>query len=1088
LLKAILALQRGVVPPNLHFTRLPDDLAGIETNLFVPQEITPWPTNGHHPRRAAVSNYGLSGTNAHAIVEQAPAEPALTDDGGVGSMTAAPLLIPLSSSSADELRHTSARLANWVSEGGSALALSDLGYTLARRRAHRPVRTAVVAAGLDELAEALRRVADDDTPYGAAVGQDDRGPVWLFSGQGSQWAGMGTSLLAAEPAFAAAVAEMEPLIAREAGFSVTEAMSAPQTVTGIDRIQPTLFAMQVALAATMRSYGARPGAVIGHSLGESAAAVVAGALSLEDGVKVICRRSRLCARLTGAGAMASVELPAQHVLSELASRGVTDVVLSVVASPQSTVVGGATQSVRDLVAAWEQRDVMAREVAVEYASHSPQVDPILDELAEALAELTPMTPTVPYYSATLYDPRERPAFDADYWVDNLRHTVRFAAAVQAALDDGYRVFAELSPHPLLTHAVDQTARSFDMSIAALAAMRREQPMPHGLLPAVGDLYNAGAAVDFSVLYPGGRLVDVPLPTWTHRPLLLSRDGDLTRAARTCNVSVHPLLGVHVRLPEEPERHVWQGEVGTEAQPWLGDHQIHTVAALPAAAFCEMALAAAHSILGEASEVRDLRLEQMLLLDEETPISAVASIASPGVADFAVETYQDGEHARRVSAVLHADGDAGGGEDNSPGYDILALLEAHSSDLDGAEMRKWFNERGIQYGPAFAGLAAAHTADGTVGTVLAEVSVPGPLRSKQAGYGIHPALLDACFQSVAAHAEIQGAPAGALMLPLGVRRLRAYGPARNARYCYTRVTSAGAERVEADIDVLDDYGTVLLTVQGLQLGTGAGGNAAPDRVLNERLLTIEWQRRELPDEAAHADLGAWLLVSTSITADVVATKLTDALKSAGAECTAMVWPQHSDHPANAELFASHLAGGEFKGVVVLTGPKNGNPDQQCARRGGDYVHHLVRIARELPEIAGEPPRLYVVTRSAQTVLPGDVANLEQAGLRGLMRVIGTEHPHMRATQIDVDEDTDAERLARQLLGGSEEDETAWRDGQWYTARLCPSPLRPEERRTTVVDHDRDGVRLRVRTPGDLESMELTAFDRVPPGPGQIEVAV
>ena len=310
-------------------------------------------------------------------------------------------------------------------------------------------------------------------------------------------------------------------------------------MTGIDRIQPTLFAMQVALAATMKAYGVRPGAVIGHSLGEAAAAVVAGALSLEDGVRVICRRSRLMARIAGAGAMASVELPAQQVLSELMARGVNDVVVAVVASPQSTVIGGATQTVRELVAAWEQRDVMAREVAVDVASHSPQVDPILDELTDVLAELNPMTPEVPYYSATLFDPRERPVCDARYWVDNLRHTVRFAAAVRAALEDGYRVFAELAPHPLLTHAVEQTARSLDMPVAALAGMRREQELPHGLRGFLADLHSAGAAVDFSVLYPSGRLVDAPLPTWTHRRLLLSRDGQEspdTRRLHHCGAS------------------------------------------------------------------------------------------------------------------------------------------------------------------------------------------------------------------------------------------------------------------------------------------------------------------------------------------------------------------------------------------------------------------------------------------------------------------------------------------------------------------------------------------------------------------------
>ena len=655
LMKTILALQHGVVPQNLHFTRLPDEMAGIDTKLFVPQEITPWPTNGHHPRRAAVSSYGLSGTNAHAIVEQAPEQApkaAAPEDISAESSTTAPLLFPLSSTSADELRRTAGRLADWVAAHEDA-ALPDLAYTLARRRVHRPVRTAVIATSRPGLTEALREVADGDTPYQAAAGQDDRGPVWVFSGQGSQWAQMGAELLATEPVFAATVAAAEPLIAHEAGFSVTEAMTAPQIVTGIDRIQPTLFTMQVALAATMRSCGVHPGAVIGHSLGEVAAAVVAGALSLEDGVRVICRRSRLMSRIAGAGTMASVELPAQQVLSELVTRGVNDAVVAVVASPQSTVIGGATETVRDLVAAWEQRDVMAREIAVDVASHSPQVDPILDDLTDALAELHPMTPQVPFYSATMYDPREAPVCDAGYWVQNLRQMVRFAPAVRAALEDGYRVFAELAPHPLLTHAVEQTARSIDMPLAALAGMRREQALPYGLRGFVADLHSAGAAVDFSVLCPNGRLVDAPLPTWTHHRLLLSRGGQESPTHGGCTVSVHPLLGPHVRLLEEPERHVWQADVGTAAQPWLGDHQIRNVAVLPAAAYCEMALAAAQAVLGEASDVRDIRFEQALLLDEQTTVGASAALSSPGVVDFTVETKQGGEQARHATAVLHA---------------------------------------------------------------------------------------------------------------------------------------------------------------------------------------------------------------------------------------------------------------------------------------------------------------------------------------------------------------------------------------------------------------------------------------------------
>ncbi len=1083
LMKTVLSVHHGVVPQNLHFNRLPEHLAKVETGLFVPEETTDWPTRDEAgPRRAAVSSYGMSGTNVHAVLEQAP-ETASSSTGASTDADAGLLVFPVCSTSAEELRRTAERLADWVENSAADLSLRDLAYTLARRRGHRPVRTAVIAHDRAELVERLREVAKGDDPYQAAVGHDDRGPVWIFSGQGSQWASMGVGLLATEPVFAAKIAEIEPLIAAESGFSVTEAITAPETVEGIHKVQPAIFAMQVAMAATMKAYGVQPGAVIGHSLGEVAAAVVSGALSLEDGVKVICRRSLLCLRLAGGGAMASVEMPAQQVREELEKQGIEDVVVAVVASPNSTVIGGATQTVRDIVAAWEAREIMAREVNVDVASHSPQVEPILDELSEMLADITPMAPEIPYYSATSFDPREQPYCDADYWVDNLRHTVRFSAAVQTALEDGFRVFGELAPHPLLTRPIDQTAATLDISVAAVAGMRRGQEVPHGLGEFLGNLYAAGAQVDFSVLYPAGDLVDAPLPTWTHRNLVLVSDGADQQARGAHLVAAHPLLGSHVRLLEEPERHAWAAEVGTGAHPWLVDHQVNNVPALPGAAYCEMALAAARTALGEASEVRDVTFDAMLLLNEETPVSAVASMQTPGALEFLVETDHDGERELRASAVLHvADAD-----EQPAAHDMDALLAGHDNRADGNEVRTWFDGRGVQFGPAFSGLVAVNSGDESADTVLAEIGLPSSIRNQQTAYGVHPALLDACFQSVAAHPGVQSSGTGGLLLPLGVRRLRVFGPTRNARYCLTRLTSLDGSTVEADIELLDDYGTVLFGVQGLRMGSGMSEAHEGDRVLNERLLAIEWRQQQLA-EVTHANSATWLVVSTSDAADLLASALTDALKLNDADVTTMSWPQHADHAYNAEMLGSYFSEGGFDNVVVVTPSRNGCPEEQLPHRGGEQVRHLVRIARELAETAGEAPRLYVVTRNAQTVLADERPNLEQAGLRGLLRVIGAEHPQLRPSQIDVDDASDAKLIACQLLTGSEEDETAFRKGQWYTAHLYPSPLRPDERYTTVVDHARDGMRLQIRTPGDIETLELAAFDRIPPGPGQIEVAV
>jgi acyl transferase domain-containing protein/acyl carrier protein len=1078
LIKTTLALQHGVVPQSLHFTQLPDEMAKIDTALFVPTEATPWPNrDGLQRRRAAVSSYGLSGTNVHAVLEQAPDAP---QHGGV-SPAAGSLVFALSATSTDALRQTATRLADWVGNRAEQLAPSDLAYTLARRRGRRPVRAAVVASSIEELTERLGVLADDENAYPPAVGQDDRGPVWVFSGQGSQWAGMGAELLATEPVFAATVAEAEALIAAEAGFSVTQAMSAPETVTGIDRVQPTLFTMQVALAAAMRSHGVAPGAVIGHSLGEAAAAVVCGALSLEDGVRVICRRSRLLSTIAGAGAMASVELPAVRVSEELAARNLLDVVVSVVASPNSTVIGGATQTVSDLVETWERRGVMAREVAVDVASHSPQVDPILGELAHVLADITPMTPTVPYYSATLDDPRAQPSLDAGYWVDNLRNRVRFADAVQAALEDGHRVFAELSPHPLLTRAVEQTAQAADVSAQALASVFREQQLPHGLLEFLANLHCAGAAVDFAHLYPAGRLVDAPLPTWTHRQLRIANDGNGPQALGTRTVAVHPLLGAHVRLPEEPERHAWQGDVGTAALPWLRDHRVHAVPALPGAAYCEMALSAAQTVLGQGAEVRDIRFEQMLLLDEQTPLTTVASVEAPGIVELEVVTDHDGERTRRAVASLHlADDDAA-----PDSHDIAALLAAHPSRTEGEELRQLFESNGIQLGPAFAGLIAAHTSN-DASTLIAEIALPKQLRAQQGAYRIHPVLLDACFQAVAAHPAVADGEGG-LLLPLSVRRLR-LGAARNPRYCLVRVNPHEGSGLDADLDVLDEAGASVLTVRGLHLGNSAAEGSEAERVLAERLLTIEWQQDD-PAVVRDTDPGQWLMISTSDAADDrLTTELVDALKDLDAQCDWFSWPQYADHLTCAGQLDSRLRAGTVNGVVVVCPPPVEDANHDGLARAREQVSHLVRIVREMTESAEEPPRLFVLTRAAQTVESADRANLDQGGLRGLIRVVGAEHPELRPTQIDVDGDCDPDKVALELLSGSDEDETAWRAGRRYVARLRPTPLRPDERRVTTVDHETDNVRLEIRSPGDLETLELVAVDRVPPGPGQIEVAI
>ncbi|BCI88852.1 hypothetical protein NIIDMKKI_40580 [Mycobacterium kansasii] len=257
--------------------------------------------------------------------------------------------------------------------------------------------------------------------------------------------------------------------------------------------------------------------------------------------------------------------------------------------------------------------------------------------------------------------------------------------------------------------------------------------------------------------------------------------------------------------------------------------------------------------------------------------------------------------------------------------------------------------------AFAGLTAAHVAPQTVSAVLAEVALPSSIRRQQADYRVHPALLDACFQSVAAHPAVRQVGNGGLLLPLGLRRLRVYASTRNARYCHTTVTAYGTN-VEADIDVMDEDGTVLLVARGLQMGTGLSECADRDRLLAERLLTIEWREREPAgcDGVNAVGSGKWLLVSISDTADMLATELTDALKRYGAECATLCWPRQADPAANLERLGKQLDCGGVTGVVVLAPEGMGGDDARSPRRGSENVKQLVRIARRLPEVSGSVP--------------------------------------------------------------------------------------------------------------------------------------
>ncbi|WP_255794922.1 type I polyketide synthase [Mycobacteroides abscessus] len=1070
LIKTVMSLRNGKIPGNLHFKEWNPDISVEGTRLFVPTALTEWPRNGS-PRLAAVSSYGFSGTNVHVVVEEAPQT---STSAASSEEHTRPYL--LSASTPQALADTAGRIAEWLADKGSRVPLQDVGYTLARGREHRGERLVALASSRSELIYQLTAAAESQPASGVisgSIGASGPGSVWLFSGQGSQWAGMGRTLLETEPAFAAVIDQIEPLIAAEAGFSVRGELTGQDTVTGIDRVQPTIFAMQVALAAAWRSHGVEPSAVIGHSLGEVAAAVVAGALSVQDGVKVICRRSSLVMRISGIGAMATVELAHHKVEVELAEADIHDVTVAVVASPSSTVVAGSPERIQQLIAGWEARDLHTRQIAVDYASHCPQVDPILADLRAALAEVSPVPARVLVYSTVLDDPRATAAFDAQYWSHNLRQPVRFADAVTAALLDGHRTFIEVSPHPLLTHAASETAHAAGRDAVVVPTLRRDQDQTQGLLPQLAELHCKGVPVDWSRHYPSGTPAEAPLPAWAGRDLgiqalKLQRPGQLT-------VPTHPLLGAYVQSIGTDEHH-WRGHLDANTPNWVADHRVHGQPVMPGAAYAEMALSAAQEIFDDgpestdthtpAAEILDLAIHEMLHLDERTPVYTHAyATADHDLIRFETLTRRDDEEPTQLATgLLHR-----WTPEKTTTHDITELLAAHPDSLNPNAAYAKFQSAGVEHDDKFAVMTAIHLSPepGLDQTILTEITLPAPIRAQLNSYRIHPVLLDGCLQTLAAHpALIRDA------FPVAVGALQLYGIPHQARYCLARLRHLDSQEATGDVTLLNDDGTVVAQINGIRLAT-------QDRRMAERLLTISWERTE----DTHAELGTeqpWLIATEDSAPDTLATDLMAALAGAeGAKHQLLVG-------YSIDKLAAQLSNEQPEHLVLLC-PATELDGPAAIADAEHRARQLIDIVRLLAEhTEGHQPRLWVITRNAQPVTDGDGTNLAQSSLRGLCRVIGHEHPELRICNIDIEPGTTGKQLAAALRSAGDADEIAVRSGKTHLARLKIAPLHDDERKTATVEYEHDRIALAVRHVGDLGSLELITAPRRQPGPDEIEI--
>ncbi|MEU0487112.1 type I polyketide synthase, partial [Streptosporangium sp. NPDC006013] len=625
-IKMVMAMRHGVLPKTLHVDEPSSHVDWASGAVELLTEPVEWPQTDH-PRRAAVSSFGISGTNAHVILEQGPgevAEPAVAEPAGV-----VPWVI---SGRTGEALSAQARRLSAHLDVHSDLDLVDTAFSLVVSRSVLEHRAVVVGRDREELLAGLAAVeAGESAPRAVAGAADvDGKSAWVFPGQGAQWMGMGRRLLEESPIFAGRIAEcaaaLEPFVDWSLLDVIRQAEDAP-SLDRVDVVQPVSFAVMVSLAAVWESLGVRPDAVVGHSQGEIAAAVVAGGLSLQDGARVVALRSRLIAdRLAGRGVMLSVMAPAEQVRAALAAEDLLDrISIAAVNGPRVVTVAGDPEAMQVLERRLSADGVMRWQLAgADFAAHSPQVDALQDELLADLAEVSPRMARVPMLSTATGQWLDGTELDAGYWYENVRRTVEFAPAIERLLEERYRAFVEVGPHPLLTLGIEQAVDQAGVTAVVAGTLRRDEDGMDRVLASAAELFVRGVRVDWRAVLTGGRRVDLPTYAFQHHRFWPS--GMRIADARGLGLAAagHPLLGAAVGLADS-DGVLLTGLMSVRTHPWLADHAVAGTALFAGTAFLELAIRAADQV--GCDRVEELTLAAPLALGTDAAVAVQVVVSA-----------------------------------------------------------------------------------------------------------------------------------------------------------------------------------------------------------------------------------------------------------------------------------------------------------------------------------------------------------------------------------------------------------------------------------------------------------------------------
>ncbi|WP_374284139.1 type I polyketide synthase, partial [Streptomyces sp. UNOB3_S3] len=926
-IKMIQAMEHGTLPRTLHVDT-PTPMVDWESGAVeLLTEARPWPEAGR-PRRAAVSAFGVSGTNAHLILEQAPAEePA--------EAPAKPVVQPvlpwlLSAKSAEALREQARRLLA-ASPSNSPL---DVAYSLATTRSALEQRAVVTGADADELRAGLTALAEGEQSPAVVLGARGKGRTGvLFTGQGAQHPGMGQELYTAYPVFAeafdAVAAVLDPLLERP----VRDVIASGDGLDDTGCTQPALFAVEVALYRLVESWGLRPDYLAGHSIGEIAAAHVAGVLSLEDAAELVAARGRLMQELPAGGAMIAVQATEDEVLPLLTGRE-DEVAIAAVNGPSAVVIAGDEGAAEEIAARLKEQGRKTKRLTVSHAFHSPHMQPMLPAFRKVAEGLTYHPPTIPVVSGltgTLATAEELTS--PDYWVRHVREAVRFADAVRALADHGVTTFVEAGPGGVLTALVQDTVEPG----AAVALLRRGRPEPAALVEGLGRLHNHGTPVDWRAFFEGtgARRVDLPTYAFQHQRFWVESAARPADAAGLgLAVAGHPLLGAALPVAGADEA-LFAGRISLRTHGWLGEHRVLGTAVVPSAALAELAVRAGDEL--GASVLADFTLDAPPAVPDKGDLQLQAHVGPADTEGRRTVTVHARPDGLDVPWTRHAHGTLTPA-DTGESFELTTWPPQGADELAPEEAYERLAAAGLTYGPAFRGLTAAWRQGEET---FAEIRLPEG--TDLDGFALHPALLDAALHAAA--------PAGALADRWQGLRLYATG-ATALRVRITPVADGALSLRLADLSGRPVASVESLRTRPVTAAAITGALARP----HDALFRMDWTPVALP---ARETTPAYAVLDPDGFADVAAV-------------------------------ATAVAAGTRYDTVLL--PLTAEPTDDVPASVHATALRVLGLVQEwlADERLTETPLTVVTSGAMATTADEDVTDLAAATVWGLLRSAQSEH--------------------------------------------------------------------------------------------------